>query len=130
MFLSSVLRTLIFSSPWCGIIKSVYVVFLHVNSFESPCRHCCGPQIRPVEEQLKQRVIGKRYCISRKGKSYKGSTSRAQACSPSVKYPVRNEKLPPFISCNFAYKKAQGLSFWGEGEGCALALTMFTKGPS
>ena len=27
---------------------------------------CCGLQIRPVEEQLKQRVIGKRYCISRK----------------------------------------------------------------
>ena len=28
--------------------------------------YCCGLQIRPVEEQLKQRVIGKRYCISRK----------------------------------------------------------------
>ena len=27
---------------------------------------CCGLQIRPVEEQLKQRVIGERYCISRK----------------------------------------------------------------
>ena len=39
---------------------------------------CCGLQIRPVEEQLKQRVIGKRYCISRKRKSYKGSTSRAR----------------------------------------------------
>ena len=26
--------------------------------------YCCGLQIRPVEEQLKQRVIGKRYCIS------------------------------------------------------------------
>ena len=31
--------------------------------------YCCGLQIRPVEEQLKQRVIGKRYCISRKRKS-------------------------------------------------------------
>ena len=40
--------------------------------------YCCGLQIRPVEEQLKQRVIGKRYCISRKRKSYKGSTSRAR----------------------------------------------------
>ena len=28
--------------------------------------NCRGLQIRPVEEQLKQRVIGKRYCISRK----------------------------------------------------------------
>ena len=37
----------------------------------------CGLQIRPVEKQLKQQVIGKRYCISRKRKSYKGSTSRA-----------------------------------------------------
>ena len=27
---------------------------------------CRGLQIRPVEEQLKQRVIGERYCISRK----------------------------------------------------------------
>ena len=39
---------------------------------------CCGLQIRPVEEQFKQRVIGKHYCISRKRKSYKGSTRRAQ----------------------------------------------------
>ena len=30
---------------------------------------CCGLQIKPVEEQLKQRVIGKRYGISRKRKS-------------------------------------------------------------
>ena len=29
-------------------------------------RSSCGLQIRPVEEQLKQRVIGERYCISRK----------------------------------------------------------------
>ena len=27
---------------------------------------CCGLQIRPVEEQLKQRAIGERYYISRK----------------------------------------------------------------
>ena len=39
--------------------------------------NCYGLQIRAVEEQLKQRVIGKRYCISRKRKSYEGSTSRA-----------------------------------------------------
>ena len=50
---------------------------------------CCGLQIRPVEEQLKQRVTGERYCISRKGKSYKGSTSRSRL----VKCLVRNEKL-------------------------------------
>ena len=31
---------------------------------------CCGLQIRPVEEQLKQRVIGGRYCISRKKGSH------------------------------------------------------------
>ena len=28
--------------------------------------YCCDFQIRPVEEQLKQRLIGERYCISRK----------------------------------------------------------------
>ena len=39
---------------------------------------CVCVCIRPMEEQLKQRVIGKRYCISRKRKSYKGSTSRAR----------------------------------------------------
>ena len=32
---------------------------------------CCSLQIRPVEEQLKQWVIGERHCISRKRKSYK-----------------------------------------------------------
>ena len=40
-------------------------------------------------KQLKQRVIGERYCISRKRKSYKGSTSRSRI----VKDPVRNDKL-------------------------------------
>ena len=44
---------------------------------------------RPVEEQLKQRVMAERYCISRKRKSYKGSTSRSRL----VKCLVRNEKL-------------------------------------
>ena len=57
--------------------------------------NCCGLQIRPVEEQLKQRVIGKRYCISKKRKSYTGGTSRARLASPSVKCLVRNEKLSP-----------------------------------
>ena len=29
------------------------------------------------------------------------------------------------------YRKAQGLMFWGEGEGCGLALSMFLlRGPS
>ena len=32
--------------------------------------YCCGIQIRPVEEQLKQRVIGERYCISKKKGSH------------------------------------------------------------
>ena len=32
-----------------------------------------------------------------------------------------------FISCD-NYRKAQGLKFWGEGEGCGLALTMFYWG--
>ena len=72
------------------------MVFLRINSFESSCRHCCVLQIRPVEEQLKQRVIGKRYCISRKRKSIKGSTSRARlTVCLSVKCLVRNEKLSP-----------------------------------
>ena len=31
---------------------------------------CCCLQIRPVEEQLKQRVIGQRYCINRKKGSH------------------------------------------------------------
>ena len=38
----------------------------------------CDLQIRPVEEHLKQRVIDEPYCISRKRKSYKRSTSRSQ----------------------------------------------------
>ena len=52
-------------------------------------KKCCGLQIRLVEQQLKQRVIGECYCISRKRKSYKGSTSRSRL----VKCLVRNEKL-------------------------------------
>ena len=32
--------------------------------------YCCGLQIRPVEEQLKQQVIGERYCMSRKKGSH------------------------------------------------------------
>ena len=88
----------------------MYVVFLHVNSFESSCRHCCGLQIRPVEEQLKQRVIGERYCISRKRKSYKRRTSRS--------------RLDVYLS-NFFYfvmftTKAQGLMVLGEGKGAVL----------
>ena len=49
------------------------------NYITNGCLHnCCGLQIRPVEEQLKQRVIGKCYCINRKRKSYKRSTSRSR----------------------------------------------------
>ena len=44
--------------------------------------YCCDLQIRPVEEQLKQRVIGERYCISRKRKSYK-CLVRNELSSPS-----------------------------------------------
>ena len=50
---------------------------------------CCGLQIRPVEEQLKQRVIGECYCFSRKRKSYKGSTS----CSRLVKCLIRKREV-------------------------------------
>ena len=32
--------------------------------------YCCGLQIRQVEDQLKQRVIGERYCITRKNGSH------------------------------------------------------------
>ena len=59
-------------------ISNIYF-FIHYYYYRCCC--CCGGggvQLRPVEEQLKQRVIGKRYCISRKGKSYKGSTSRSR----------------------------------------------------
>ena len=37
---------------------------------------------RTVGRTIKQRVIGKRYCISRKRKSYKGITSRARLSVP------------------------------------------------
>ena len=50
----------------------------HPNYTIAKISQCCGLQIKPVEEQLKQQVIGKRYCISRKRKSYKRSTSRSQ----------------------------------------------------
>ena len=36
------------------------------NDIISSILICCGLQIRAVEEQLKQRVIGERYCINRK----------------------------------------------------------------
>ena len=49
-----------------------------IKQVETKEEICCGLQIRPIEEQLKQRVIGKRYCINRKRRSYKGSTSRAR----------------------------------------------------
>ena len=44
------------------------------------CEHVrflyCGLQIRPVGEQLKQRVIGERYCISKKKKKKNGSHAK------------------------------------------------------
>ena len=81
-----------------------------------------------MEEQLKQRVIGKRYCISRKRKSYKRSTSRSRlAVCPSVKCLVRNEKLSSLFP--FIYKwKARGLEVLGRGKESGLALTMCSKG--
>ena len=54
---------------------------------------CCGLQIRPVEEQLKQRVIDERYCISRKKEVIQKKYYPFLACSLSVKCLVRNEKL-------------------------------------
>ena len=62
--------------------KTVNLHYAHNNL-------CISLQIRLVEEQLKQQVIGERYCISRKRKSYKGSTSHSRL----VKCLVRNEKL-------------------------------------
>ena len=41
---------------------------------------CCGLQIRPVEEQLKQRVIDERYCFSRK----KGSHTKEVLAVPGL----------------------------------------------
>ena len=55
--------------------------------------YCCGLQIRPVEEQLKQRVIGERYCIRRKKEVIQKKYCQFSACSLSVKCLVRNEKL-------------------------------------
>ena len=40
------------------------------NEFISCVCACCGLQIRPVEERLKQRLIGERYCINRKKGSH------------------------------------------------------------
>ena len=46
----------------------IYVFNIHHGIYkeENYVEKCCGLQIRPVEEQLEQRVIGKRYRISRK----------------------------------------------------------------
>ena len=69
---------------YSNLLSSIQIFFLPFKS-SSPfflsfillsIHYCRGLQIRTVEEQLKQRVIGKSYCISRKRKSYKGSTSR------------------------------------------------------
>ena len=54
---------------------------------------CCGLQIRPVEEQLKQRMIGERYYINRKKEVIQKKYLPFSACSLSVKCPVRKEKL-------------------------------------
>ena len=44
-----------------------YVADEDENEFKKSYQQiCCGLQIRPVEEQLKQRVIGELYCINRK----------------------------------------------------------------
>ena len=55
-----------------GMLFKVYqfqLLYFEVYQFQSEyfeVYQCCGLQIRPVEEQLKQRVIGERYSISRK----------------------------------------------------------------
>ena len=54
---------------------------------------CCGLQIIPVEEQLKQRVIGERYCISRKKEVIQKNYEPFSAFSLSVICLVKNEKL-------------------------------------
>ena len=38
----------------------------NVNFLKKEKHSCCGFQIRPVEEQLKQRAISECYCINRK----------------------------------------------------------------
>ena len=95
--LPSLACTFCFFSSSCIVISICVAFFLFVSTYSRVyyyyyyyyyyCR--CGLQVRPVEEQLKQRVIGERYCISRKRKSYKGSTSRSRL----VKCLVRNKKL-------------------------------------
>ena len=85
--------------------------------------NCCGLQIRPVEEQLKQQLIGKRYCISRKRKSYKGSTGRARV--QSVCQISRKEREVVSLYFLQITGRHKALSFVGEGEGCGLAITMF-----
>ena len=40
--------------------------FFKDQSFTKRVYKCCGLQIRPGEEQLKQRVIGEHYCNNRK----------------------------------------------------------------
>ena len=62
------------------ILLTLYIyIYIYICIYVCVCVCvCCGLQIRPLEEQLKQRVIGERYCISRKRKSYKRSTSRSQ----------------------------------------------------
>ena len=62
------------------------------NNMPTPCiGYCCGRQIRPVEEQPKQRVIGERYCLAEKGSHTKEVL--AVLGLQSVKCLVRNEKF-------------------------------------
>ena len=65
-------------TPYIHVIVWHMVGWLMFYGISTFMGYCCGLQIRLVEEQLKQRVIGKRYCISRKRTSYKGSTSHAR----------------------------------------------------
>ena len=80
--------------------------------------YCCGLQIRPVEEQFKQRVIGKRYCISRKGSHTKevlAVLGLQSVCQMSSK---EREVVSFYFLLITGRHKA--LSFWGKGKGAVL----------
>ena len=75
-------RVIVFDQLWVNTAPTFNTTFSLTNVYIKWWIHslpsCCGLPIRPVEEQLKQWAIGKCYCISRKRKSYKGSTSCAR----------------------------------------------------
>ena len=94
---------------------------------EVGCIKCCGLQIRPVEEQLKQQVKGKRYCISRKRKSKKevlAVLGMLSVCQMSRK---EQEVVSPEWAKLGEYVLGWTSPFWGYGRICPHHIKQLTQ---